>query len=234
MVTEVKPLQIYLKTSTSQFLRFLWFHGYKPNEMMLRINGLSSKIPVLNSISSDRIVTNDDLRALRFNYADATIINEKIDHISCHADGTFHIKTRGEKQVYRDTVRRQEPLGIKTKTFLDFIIMSDRARKYTNGISNPHSPYFQLPCDENDFYIIWGKFSGARHPVESELANEIFPSGGYGMFFRLNGKYLKGVLFPLKMRIGDAMFRNRPAGTLLILRFPRQDNKYLLKGFSFT
>ncbi len=62
-----------------------------------------------------------------------------------------------------------------------------------------------------------GKFFGARHPVESELANEIFPNVRYGMFFRLNGKYLKKALFPLKMRTGDAMFRNRLAGTSHIL-----------------
>ena len=145
------PLRIYFKTNTSQFLRFLWFREYKPNEMMIGINGLASKVSVLDSISPDRIVTNDELQSLRFDYSNATIINEKIDHISCHADGTFHIKTIDGKQVYRDTVKRQEPLGVNTKTFMDFIIISDRVGMYTGGISRPQYPSYVVPCDGNDF-----------------------------------------------------------------------------------
>jgi hypothetical protein len=89
----------------------MWFHNNAVNEMLMGFYGLSNKQAKLNFIFPERVVSKEELRWLNFNYFSTEEVGEVADHITCHADGTFHIKTKGGKEIYRDAMKRQEPLG---------------------------------------------------------------------------------------------------------------------------
>jgi hypothetical protein len=147
----------------------MWFHNNALNEMLIGIYGLSKKQATLDFIFTEQNVSEEELNSLHFTYSDLIKVKEQVDHITCHSDGTFHIKTIGGKEVYRDTLKRQEPLGRDTPTFLDFIIISDLAANYRVASTMPKYPHIWLSCNENESYIIECKFSGANYPVEKEM-----------------------------------------------------------------
>jgi hypothetical protein len=159
----MEPTRFYLKTAPSRFSRLMWFRNNAKNEMLMGINGLSKKQATLDYIFPERKMSEEDLKSLRFNYSDLRKVKEDVDHITCHEDGTFHIKTIGGKEVYRDSLKRQEPLGANTPTFLDFIIISDLAANYCVTSTIPKYPHMCLSCNENEFCIIEGKFSGINY-----------------------------------------------------------------------
>jgi hypothetical protein len=118
-----EPVQLYIRRN-SEYARLMWFHNNEPNEMFIGFYGLYQKQPVLQGMFPERQVKSGDLKDLVFEYPQIQPINEKIDYITCHADGTFHIKTIGGKEVYRDAMKRVEPSGPDTPTFLEFIVLT--------------------------------------------------------------------------------------------------------------
>ena len=112
-----EPVRFHIRRN-SDYARLMWFHNNKPNEMLIGFYGLHQKQPVLQGILPERQVTASDFKDFPLEYSEIQAMDEKIDHITCHADGTFHIKTIGGKEVYRDTMKRVEPLGPDTLTIL--------------------------------------------------------------------------------------------------------------------
>ena len=138
--------------------------------MLIGFYGLHQKQPVLQGIFPERQVTASDLKDLPFEYSEIQAMDEKIDHITCHADGTFHIKTIGGKEVYRDTMKRVEPLGPDTATFLEFIILTQISNKYKMTTSVPQHPHIFIDHLDDHIFIIEGRFSGVNY---KELEKEV-------------------------------------------------------------
>jgi hypothetical protein len=134
-----EPVRLYIRRN-SDYAHLMWFHNNKPNEMLIGFHGLYQKQPFLQGIFPERQVTSSDLKDLPFKYSEIQPMNEKIDHITCHADGTFHIKTIGGKEVYSDTIKRVEPLGPDTPTFLESIVLTQMSDKYTMTTAEPQKP----------------------------------------------------------------------------------------------
>ena len=169
----VEPTRVYFRRD-SDFSRVMWFHNNKENEMLIGFYGLSQKKPILKSIFPDRQVTLVDLKALSFSYAAIKSVNKKIDHITVHGDGTFHIKTIGGREIYMDTLKRVEPLGPYTPTFLDFIVLTHTPDKYKMTTTQPKKPSTWIDSQDDRIFIIEGKFAGANYEkLEKEMADRL-------------------------------------------------------------
>src|SRR5262245_8052847 len=125
-----KPTRAYLKTDEGKFRPLLWVLNNKPNEMLLGLFGLSSKTSTLRSAWPEQIVGKADLPSVRYRFDNAVDIGLEFDHVTCHADGRFHLKTRGNENIYTHAMQRAQPLGANTSTFLEVIVMSDIGARY--------------------------------------------------------------------------------------------------------
>jgi hypothetical protein len=163
-----KPVRLYIRHN-SDYARLMWFHNNKPNEMLIGFYGLYQKQANLRGIFP-RDKLRRDLKALLFEYPQIRPINEKIDHITCHADGTFHIKTIGGREVYRETMKRVEPLGPNTPTFLEFIVLTHMSERYRMTTTEPNERDIFVDHLDNHIFIIEGRFSGANY---KELEKEV-------------------------------------------------------------
>jgi hypothetical protein len=209
----------------------MWFQNNKPNEMLMGFYSVEKAKPTLDLIYPERIATEAEMSSLDFHYEKFQTVCEEVDHITCHIDGTFHIKTINGKEVYRDEVKRQEPLNANTKTFLDFIIITDLTERYLNTTKKPKFPHIWIEQKMGHFYIIEGKFSGSKYPVESEMAARALGLMNPAPTLMLTGPTLKGILWP---RIINHVPSTRPNGTIVIFDFPKGDGTHLIKGFVFS
>jgi hypothetical protein len=213
----------------------MWFHNSKPSEMLMGINGLSSTRAVLDSEFPERIVSAGEMRNLQFLYIDAKKVLKSFDHITCHPDGTFHIRTRDE-DLYVHQLKRVEALGRDTPVFFEFIVLSDRGRFYASTTDEPKAPCLVLKIQRDATVQIMGAFSGARYDLESVFAGMIPALGGEAgaPAFRLRSGTLKGMLYWQVSNPPEAIFSTRPRGTLFLIRFPVGADRFLVKSFLFT
>jgi hypothetical protein len=225
-------MRIYLKSNSLDF-KFMWFHNYSLNDMMIGISGLLEKHAKLD-IFPELNVSEDELKSLRWNYHEVIEVKEKVDHITCHSDGTFHIKTINDIVVYRDTLKLQQHLGPNTGIFLDFIVMSDLASNYQVAASEPKDNSFALACQPNEFYIIEGKFSGANYPLENDMARRALSLHGIASCVRVNGPALRGILWLTTHFLSQGMLSKRPRIAIMMLKFPATEHRYLIKSFVFS
>jgi hypothetical protein len=228
-----EPVRFYIRHN-SDYARLMWFHNNKPNEMLIGFYGLYQKQPVLQGIFPERQVTSSELKDLPFKYPEIQPTNEKIDHITCHADGTFHIKTIGGKEIYRDTMKRVEPLGQYTPTFLEFIVLTQISDKYKMTTTEPQKPHIFFDYLDNHIFIIEGRFSGANYEgLDKEVSGRL---GQIGVIiapgFRLDASTIRGLLFVQALRMSQDALTDRPDGTIIIFKFPIAPDKFTIKGFS--
>jgi hypothetical protein len=228
-----EPVRLYIRRN-SDYGRLMWFHNNKPNEVLIGFYGLYEKQPVLQGIFPERQVMSNYLKDLLFEYPQIRPINEKIDHITCHADGTFHIKTLGGREVYRETMKRVEPLGPDTATFLEFIVLTQMPDKYRITTTEPQKPHIFVDHLDNHIFIIEGRFSGANHKeLEKEVSGRL---GQIGVIiapgFRLDASTIRGLLFVQALRMSQDTLINRPDGTIILFKFPIGPDKFMIKGFS--
>ena len=83
-----EPTRVYLKTSPSEYARLFWCHNYKPNEMLLGLNGLRGETPTLRYEFPEYVLSGAELANVQYKYSDAKKLDVPIDHFSCHVDGT--------------------------------------------------------------------------------------------------------------------------------------------------
>ena len=202
--------------------------------MLIGFYGLYQKQPVIQGIFPERQVTSSDLKDLPFKYSEIQPMNEKIDHITCHTDGTFHIKTIGGKEVYKDKMKRVEPLGPDTPTFLEFIILTQISDKYKMTTAEPQYPHIFFDHLDDHIFIIEGRFSGANYKeLEKEVLGRLGQIGvTIAPGFRLDGSTVRGLLYVQALRMSQDALTNRPDGTIIIFKFPIAPDKFMIKGFS--
>src|SRR5262249_23247247 len=144
----------------------------RPDEMLMALSGLDSTTSILDSEYPVRDVSESDLLAMRYEYADAKSIRKPVDHITCHPDGRFHIRTR-DRDLYVHTMQRVEPLGPDTPIFLEFTILSDKVRNYTSLVPELKAPCVPMRVHPDAYVAIRGMFSGSNYDLESTLVRTV-------------------------------------------------------------
>lgn len=239
------PTHLYFQNTGTSFPRLMWFRENKENEMLLGFSGLEIKESTLLFQFEDKEVSKSELSAIKFEYKNIKEVNKRFDHISCHANGRFHIKLKNEKDLYIHKMQRIQPLGERTPRFLDFIIITDARQKYKVIDDKPKLPYVTLPiCSENEGFTIRGWFSGSKFEIESEIIEEFsIITGKINTItnkekikipaVKLEGTYLKGYLHFAKIPFRKEIYNNRPSGTIICFLFPVAKDKFFVKSLFF-
>jgi hypothetical protein len=113
-----EPTRIYVRTADDQFGRLLWVHNNRPNEMLLGAYGLDGYSATITYGFPEQIYTKGESRELKFRYEEASPVRIKVDHFTCHADGTFHAKSRDSEVLYSQVEYLGEALGPAISTGL--------------------------------------------------------------------------------------------------------------------
>jgi len=234
----MNPTRLYLERSNNILSPLLWFHNFKINEMMLGIYGLNHKQPFLTLEFPEYILPDSKLNAINYKYKDATQVNKQLDHITCHNDGKFHLRTKNdENDRYIHGLKSNTPLGPDVPIFLQFQIISDITENYKITKKSPKNPYVLLQISDNECLSLRGAFSGINFDLKKEIAQTLSALNNGNPFSQpaivLNSNSLQGIFFWQKMAlIGDAK-KNRPAGTIVSFMFNTENGENLIKTFIF-
>jgi hypothetical protein len=116
--------------------------------------------------------------------------------------------------------------------FLDFIVLSDRAREYRCVEPQPKQGVGLLAAPD-DVVLAHGWLSGADYDLEAEAKREVAHVPVNRLFVR-SWKVTKLVVAQWRERPPAAAFTNRPRGTIVAFRFNSADGGHLLKAFAFS
>jgi len=213
------------------------FHNYSANQMLMEIYGLHGQKAVMTYVFPEKIVKEEELSAVDFLWPDAIEINKPIEHITCHKDGTFHIKTKSRKDLYVERMSHTRPIGPDVDAFLTFKILSEIAVRYQTvplPLEEPNA-WFSVP--DNDALVMEGAFAGSKYNLEQEFGSTILHrSGKSGVavpVVRLMSGTIKGLFHCYTTPIPDKSYRNKPEGTFISFKFPVDNVSYAIKGFFF-
>ena len=227
------PMRFYLRTGDAEFRPVFWIHNNKPNEMLFGLYGLSQKNAELKYMWEDRLLEPSDHVRVTYPYGEAIQVNQPVDHITCHADGRFHIKAIEGTEIYTHVMQRTQPLGSDTSIFLDLMILSDEAGKYRSvgrKVRYPHA-WFGLSADQ--YVSLKGMFSGSNFALE-KVAFELAASyPGQHACMTVSSGTIKGLFFGHPSVVPESARPSRPQGTMLSFRFPTLEGKWRIKTFIF-
>jgi hypothetical protein len=227
-----RPTRGYLRTGESEFRAVLWAQNNRPDEMLFGLYGLTARTPILSRMWPERTVDAADMLNLRYNYDDGVRVGIPVDHLTCHVDGRFHVKTLAGSDVYIQAMQRNQPLGANTPVFLDLILVSDRAEHYPVLRQKIKTPHVWFGVENNQYLAVRGMFSGVNYNLEGDMASTISQLGACVGISLVSGT-LKGLLVGIPSNIPPEAKAARPRGTLLSLRFPVVSNQWHLKTFLF-
>lgn len=227
---KIKPTRLYLRTDSAEYRRLAWFHNNKPNEMLLGIYGLNGKPTLLRGMWPERELTSGDLGAVTYEWDQIVEVGTVLDHMTCHADGSFHVKTSGGRLAYSQTMKRAEALGPDTGIFLELILISDLANKYEAIRHKPRKPHVWFDANPQHYLSLRGMFSGSNHPLEQDMAATMarFPGMHGGLVLRSGT--VKGILAGRPKEFPHSARAARPNGTILSFKFPVGDNRWHIKS----
>lgn len=227
-------ITVYLQSEESRFARFLWFHNPKPNDLLLGISGLTTPTSLLDSEYPTREVTEAELSALHYEYKDAIRIMKPVDHITCHADGRFHIRTR-DKDLYVHRMQRTAPLGSDTPIFLEFVVVSDQVSNYQSIEARPKNPSITLKVQPHHLLALRGMFAGLRYNLERVFNETVASVIGDQQPSRIHvkGETIQGLIHMQALTWPPAVVEARPHGTILSFKFPMAVDRYHIKSFLF-
>jgi hypothetical protein len=189
-----KPTRLYLRTDGSHFRRLLWLQNNKPNEMLLGLYGFSGQPAVMQYLWPEYEFEDAQLHTVKYRFDDAQKVNQRIDHITCHADGRFHIKKKGGNPLYIQEMQRTEPLGANTGLFLEFILHSDSIESYALVFGQPKNPHVCVDLEPNNCIVMRGMFAGVNHDVERVMLDTMTQFAGMHTGVTLTSGTIKGVV----------------------------------------
>jgi hypothetical protein len=235
VAVELKPTntRVYLRTADGLHRSLFWVRNNKPNEMLIGLYGLSRKTPLLRHQWPEQEVEDEGLGSLRYYFDKTLSVGVPVDHITCHADGQFHIKTLDEKLVYLHTMKRTAALGADTELFLEFTMIVDRPEKYEVSTAGPKAPNVTYDVPLGSYLYIYGCFSGSHFPLESEISAMFARFGGTPRVDSLMLGSLQGRLISGLADSDPAAHIKRPTGTFLSFKFPLAADRWRLKTFQF-
>lgn len=232
----MEPTRLYLKSSTGGYRRLLWFDNHRPNEMLMGIYSLTGGPGILSHEFPEYELEESELTSVRYDYGEAVTVGKPVDHVTCHADGRIHVKTRTVDR-YVHAVQHVEPLGPSTATFLRFIVITDLVRKYSSISGPPKLPYTWIQGDEQQLWSLQGTFSGINYDLEADTAATIqHLAGGHAVTqpaVRLVSGTLKGLVWGHSQVVPAEMLKKRPAGTIVSFKFPAAHSRWIIKTFIF-
>lgn len=234
----MKPARLYLQKNNDSLSPLLWFHNNKANEMLFGIYGLTKKQPILTLEFPEYILEDSELDAVRYNYKDATEINKQLDHITCHCDGKFHLKTINDSQDrYIHQLKNNMPLGPDVPIFFQFQIISDLATNYQLTNKKPEVPYIAINLSDNQCLSMRGAFAGINFDLKKEMGETLSVINKGNPFMQsaviLTSNSLQGLFFWQTINLSEDAKKGRPRGTIASFMFSTIDSKNLLKTFIF-
>ena len=201
--------------------------------MLLGIYGFSAKAPTLRQMWPERELEASELDAINYKFGGAMEVGTQVDHFTCHADGSFHIKTKDGKDLYIQRVPGTEPLGPDTSIFLQVILWSDLATNYSVVGGSVKDPRVCLDLPEDHCIPLRVMFSGVNYDVEQTMANTMAQFSGQHDRTVLKLDTFKGCIAGQSIKLSDDHLANRPRGTLVSFKFPGADGKFRIKMFLF-
>ncbi|MGH8603828.1 MAG: hypothetical protein ACREXR_13950, partial [Gammaproteobacteria bacterium] len=229
----VSPTRIYLQTEALQFRRLFWVQNNKPNEMLLGLYGFSGKPAVMAYMWPEYELEGTQLANMKYRFHDAIKVNQEIDHITCHADGRFHLKTKDRRTLYIQAMQRTEPLGPDTPVFLEIILCSDLAENYAPVNGQVKFPHVWFGLAPDNYIALRGMFAGAHYDIERVMIDTMSQfSCQHGGVVLISGT-IKGVLMGHPKNGPSTAQPDRPRGSMLSFKFPVGDDKWHIKTFLF-
>ena len=237
------PTRVYLETVPGSRLRFLEIHNYNPNDIdvVMGLFGLSGNKPILSMIFPDQVLNEAEIEPNTYTtpirWREATKVEKRADHITCHADGQFWIKTTDKHDLYIQKVKQVEPCGPDTPVFLNFQVISDVAKKYAPETEQGryHSAWFSVEPEE--VIHLNGMFSGINYPLEKEAAATMLQQTGYALTAQpvvyWSGGTLKGMLWGFTQSVTPEVLSKKPAGTIVAFKLNNPSGQTLFKTFVF-
>jgi len=228
-----KPTRGYLKTGPDEFRPLLWVQNNKPNEMLLGVYGLATTTSILRSMWPEQVVRTSDLPSIHYSHKDAIEIGVALDHVTCHADGRFHLKTKQNDDIYVHSMQRTEPLGPDTSVFLEVFVVSDVAEHYGVSPSHVKYPHIWFGLLNDQYLALRGMFAGINFPVETKMMATMAQIRGQHGGVALTSGTLKGIFMGGPASLSDEARSSRPKGTLLSFKFPVPPDQWHIKTFLF-
>ena len=234
----MKPTRLYLQRSNNNFSPLLWFHNNKVNEMLFGIYGLTQKQPILTLEFPEYILADNELDAVRYNYKEANVVNKPLDHITCHSDGKFHLKTINDSaDRYIHQLKSNVPLGPNVPIFFQFQIISDLVANYQLINIKPTDPYVAINLSGDQCLSMRGAFAGINFDLKKEMGETLTAINKGNAFMQpaviLESNSLQGFFFWQAGNLSKEAQKGRPRGTIASFMFSTIDNKNLIKTFIF-
>jgi hypothetical protein len=235
--TTIRPTYFYLKKGSTSYSKLLMFHNYSANQMIIEIYGLDGSKATMTHAFPDKIVKKEELSAVDFRWSDALEINRPIEHVTCHKDGTFHIKTTNDADLYVERMKHPTPIGPNVDPFLDVKLVSELCERHQPVQLPLKEPNTWVSVPENHALCMEGAFAGVRYDLEGEFTATILHRSGANTLitpiFRLLSGTIKGVFHYYTSAIPAESYRNKPQGTLISFKFPVDDKYCAIKAFFF-
>ena len=234
----MKPTRLYLQKNNNGLTPLLWFHNNKINEMLFGIYGLKQKQPTLTLEFPEYVLEDSELDAVRYNYKDAKSVNKQLDHITCHCDGKFHLKTKNDdKDRYIHQLKSNTPLGPDVPIFFQFQIISDVASNYELMNEKPEDPHVTIKVSDEQCLSMRGAFAGIRFDLKKEMGQTLSAINKDNPFAQaaviLTSNSLQGLFFWQTINISEDARKVRPRGTIASFMFSTIDSRNLIKTFVF-
>ncbi len=231
---------LFIDRGNGDLAKIASFREYREYEMVLRFSGMSSDNASLAYQYEDRVITQEGMNQFRTSYAEAKATNLSVDHFTVHCErgkfktGEFHLRVDyGSKPVHKVPI--PPPLNELSPKFLDFVILTDVISKYATSNDKPDSADIIFDAGPKDIVTLRVRFSGVDFDLEGIIAAEEFLLGKQIVgAVMLPGKTLKGGITVEIKTLSAEVLAKRPTGTFVVMRFPSDDNSFLVKTFVFS
>jgi hypothetical protein len=231
------PVYFYLEKAPNSFSKFLMFHNYSPNQMILEIYGLDGNKANMTHAFHGKIVTEEELSTVDFKWPEAVRIEKPIDHVTCHQDGKFHIKTTNKKDLYVERMKHAKRIGPDVDIFLQFKLVSEICERYSTVQLPLEEPNACFSVPQEQVLHMEGFFSGVRYNLEQAFSATVMHRTGIRTVItpvvQLISGSIKGLFHCYASPIPIESSRSKPDGTFMTFKFKGGEGKYAIKGFFF-
>jgi len=226
-----KPTRIYIRSDEKRFRRLAWFAHNKSNELLIGAYGLSGGPATLIGMWPKRELASLELESVNYKWSELDEVGTIFDHITCHADGRFHVKTKGGPLAYTDTMKWGEPFGPDSSLFLEFTLVGDLTEKYALIRGSTKLPNFSIETQPSEYAEVRGMLSGVNFPLEAQMVAVASKFKGFNEVGVIRSETLKLAFTAGAKQLPPAAKDNRPRGTLLSFKFRLPEDRWQIKSF---
>jgi hypothetical protein len=223
--------RFYLRQPGGAFSRLFWIQNIRANEMLLGAYSLLGKPATITHEFSEVRHSPGDSKTSQLKWAEATPVTLPVDHFTCHADGSFHVKARSGPTLYSHTEEGSAPLGPDSPVFLDVLITSDIVSRYATIADSPKYPHVWFAVPADGVVSLNAMFSGAQFPLKDEALSWIAAGGREEGAVTLRAGMFQAVVWGSPRPISPAAAASRPPGTLFMFHWRRGLQTVGLKAF---